>query len=157
MRKRYSLFAAVLFMCAAAVYWFYPTDENRIRKIIRKSERAIIAEDIDGLMDSISYNYTDDYGNSYLTLKRRFVTVFKRLSDIDIERNIIRISVADKRAETELEVRVIASSPSDPSKSAREYIIGDAGRAQTIKVFLEKSPHKWLITGVGGVLDRTNY
>ncbi len=148
MRRQYIFFSALLFLCAIVVYTLYPTDEKRIRKIINKSEKAIISEDVDKLMEFISYNYRDDYGNGYLQLKKTFQTAFKHLNNIDIERNIIKISVKDTLAEAELSIRVLASEGEE-----RGYIIGDAGNAKTIKVFFEKSPYKWLITKVDGVFD----
>lgn len=148
MKRRYIFFFALLLLCTIIIYVFYPTDENRIRKIINNSEKAIISEDVDKLMGFISYNYMDDYGNGYLKLKKTFLTVFKRLNDIDIERNIIKISVKDKLAEAELLIRVLASEGEE-----RGYIIGNAVNAKTIKVFFEKSPYKWLITKVEGVFD----
>lgn len=144
---------ALLFLCAAViVYIFYPTDEKRVRKIISNSEEAIISEDIDRLMEFVSYNYRDDYGNSYLLLKKRMQSVFGRLDDLEIESNIVKISVKDSDAEAELSVRVSVSEGED-----RVYIIGDAGMAQTIKVFFKKSPHKWLITEVEGIFNAEMY
>ena len=140
---------ALSFLCVAVViYIFYPTDEKRVRKIISNSEEAIISEDIDKLMEFVSYNYKDDYGNSYLLLKKRMQSVFGRLDDLEIERNIIKISVKNSDAEAELSVRVSVSEGED-----RVYIIGDAGMAQTIKVFFKKSPYKWLITEVEGMFN----
>lgn len=143
---------ALSFLCVAVVvYIFYPTDEKRVRKIISNSEEAIISEDIDRLMEFVSYNYRDDYGNSYLLLKKRMQSVFGHLDDIKIERNIVKISVKDSDAEAELSVRVSVSEGED-----RVYIIGDAGMAQTIKVFFKKSPYKWLITEVEGMFDKSH-
>ncbi len=149
MKKRFVPSLALSFLCVAVVvYIFYPTDEKRVRKIISNSEEAIISEDIDRLMELVSYNYIDDYGNSYLMLKKRMQSVFGRLDDIEIERSIIKISVKDSDAEAELSVRVSVSEGED-----RVYIIGDAGMAQTIKVFFKKSPYKWLITEVEGMFN----
>lgn len=157
MKRRYIFFFALLLLCTIIIYVFYPTDENRIRKIINNSEKAIISEDVDKLMGFISYNYMDDYGNGYLKLKKTFQTTFKHLNDIDIEKNIIKISVKDKLAEAELLIRVLASrpggSPVATENEERGYIIGNAVNAKTIKVFFEKSPYKWLITKVEGVFD----
>lgn len=149
-RKRHISLPALLFLCVVVIYIFYPTDEKRIRRVINNSEEAIVSEDINKLMEFISYNYRDDYGNGYLQIKKTMQAAFKRLNDIEVERDIIKISVNESFAETELSVRVIASENKD-----RGYIIGDAGNPATIKVFFEKSPHKWLITKVKGVFNET--
>ena len=144
-RRRYISLFGLLFICAVAIYLFYPTDEKRIREVINNCEEAIVSEDIDELMKLLSYNYMDDYGNSYLQIKGKMQTVFRRLNEIEVERDIVKISIAEDHAEAELSVRVIASEGED-----RGYIIGNAGTADRIKVFFEKSPYKWLITKVEG-------
>lgn len=147
--KRWRYFIPLaLFLCAVVTFVFYPTDEKRIRKIINNAERAISSKDIDKLMDVISFNYKDDYGNGYLQIKKTAELAFRRLNDIEIEKNILAILVKEDNAEVELSVRVIASSIEG---EGRGYIIGDAGKAERIKVFFEKSPHKWLVTKVEGV------
>jgi hypothetical protein len=156
MKRSYSLFATVLFIIAAALYFLYPTDENRIRKTIKGGASAVMAEDIDGVMEYVSYNYNDRYGNNYLLLKKRLQNIFRRLDDIDIERNIVKISVKEKLAEVELSVRVLATPSSGPSPDGfeRAYLIGDAGEAADLKITLEKSSYKWLITEVDGLYGK---
>jgi hypothetical protein len=127
----------------------YPNDEKRIIKIIHKSQEAVILEDIDKLMGLISYNYRDNYNNGYIQIREIASNVFRRLSDIEIEKNIEKVSTAENTAEAVLSVRVIASDTED-----RGYILGDAARAETIKLFFEKSPHTWMITGVEGVFEK---
>lgn len=146
-------------MCAIALYVYYPTNENRIRRVISKSEKAIASEDIDKLMGLISYNYSDNYGNSYLKLKKTFETAFSRFDDINIERNIIKISDKDSLAEAELLIRVLASDPSasPESENARSYIIGDALDPVKVRIFLKKSPYKWLIIKAEGVFKDKKY
>ncbi|MEE8329653.1 MAG: hypothetical protein V3R54_06965 [Thermodesulfovibrionia bacterium] len=160
MKRRYIFFSALLLLSAIIVYVFYPTDKNRIRKVIGNCEEAVVAEDIDKLMKFISYNYRDEYGNGYLKLKKTLQTVFRRLDSIYIERNIKGISVNDKLAEAELSIRVLVSrpggSPVATENDEKRYIIGDAGNSRTIKVFFEKTSYKWLITKVDGVFDVKN-
>jgi hypothetical protein len=147
--RRGKLFLALAFLCVGvAVYLIYPTDENRIRKIISSSEEAVISEDIDGFMKAVSFNYSDDYGSNYLLLKKRMQSAFKSFDNINIERSIDRISVKDDNAEAELSVRVSVSSGDE-----REYIIGDAGKPQTIVIYFSKSSYEWLIIKVDVVLD----
>ncbi len=148
MSRRSYFFVLALSLCVIAVFVFYPTDKKRIRKVINSSGEAVIHEDIDGFMRYISYNYNDDYGGSYLFLRKRLEIVFKTLDDIDVEKDIMKISVRETQAQAELRVRVIASKGDN-----RGYIIGDAGKTQTIKVYFEKSPYKWKIIKVDGVFD----
>jgi len=148
--RRVILFLVLAFLCAGvAFYIFYPTDENRIRKILSNCEKAIVSEDIDGFMDAISFNYSDDYGNNYLLIKNRMQSAFKRFDNIAIEKSINRISVKDDNAEAELLFRVSVSAGEE-----REYIIGDAGEPQTVVVYFSKSSYKWLIIQVDGVFEK---
>ncbi len=122
---------------------FYPTEKSRIKKVINKSARAIRKEDVKGLMENISYNYTDDYGNNYLLLKKRMQMIFKRFDDIEIEKEFNEILVDGKNAEVMIIARVIATDDTE-----RGYIIGDAIDPETIKVYLEKIPYIWRIRKV---------
>ena len=135
-------------LCLISIYILYPTDEKRIISVINKSEDAVADKNIDKLMEYVSYNYRDDYGSSYIQIKKILQTVLSRLNDIKIERNITKISVRENFAGAELDVRVIASEGEH-----RGYIIGDAGQAVAIKIFFEKSSYKWLITKVEGVFE----
>jgi hypothetical protein len=146
--NRRLLYPVLFLLCIFIIYIIYPSDEKRIIQVIDKSEEAIINEDIEKLMDTISYNYMDGYGNGYLQVKHIMLNAFKRLDDIVVDRNILRISISDDTAEAELSVRAIATLGEE-----RGYIIGDAVEPETIKVFFEKSPHKWLITKVEGVFE----
>ena len=149
-KNRLTFVLAALILCAAAVYIFYPTDEKRIIRVINNSEDAVAEKNIDKLMEYVSYNYRDDYGSSYIQIKKILQTVLSRLNDIKIERTITKISVRENFAEAELDVRVIASEGKN-----RGYIIGDAGQAAAIKIFFEKSSYKWLITEIEGVFEKS--
>lgn len=140
------IFPLILFLSLIFLFVLYPTDEKRIRNILNYSEKAIVSEDVEKLMEFVSYNYRDDHGNGYIQIKKIMQTAFKRLNDIEIERNIIKLSVEEDYAEAELSVRVSASEGEE-----RGYIIGDIEKTKTIRVFFEKLPHKWLITKVDGV------
>ncbi len=149
MKRRYVFILTLLLLFIIIIYVFYPSDENRIRKTISSSEKAVISEDIDRFMESVSFNYQDDYGNNYLRLKKILQTSFKRLSDIGIEKNIRKISVNDPFAEVTILIRVTASDGHETG-----YIMGDAIDAKQISVFLQKSSYKWLIVKVEGVIDK---
>ncbi len=139
-----------LVLCLISIYVLYPTDERRIIRVVNKSEDAIVSEDIDKLMENVAYNYKDDHGNGYFQIKEILKIAFKRLNDLEVEKNITKISVKENAAEVELSVRVIALEGED-----KGYIIGDAVQAATIKVFFEKSSYKWLITKVEGVFEKS--
>ncbi|MBI4679740.1 MAG: hypothetical protein HY753_00635 [Nitrospirae bacterium] len=148
MKRWIIVFLTLSVLCLISIYVLYPTDERRIIRIINNSEDAIVEKNIDKLMEYVSYNYRDDYGASYIQIKKILQTLLSRLNDIKIERNITKISLRENFAEAELDVRVIALEGEN-----RGYIIGDAGQAAAIKIFFEKSSYKWLITKVEGVFE----
>ena len=128
----------------------YPSDEDCIRNIIAEIDAAIVDEDIDRIMEPISFNYMDNYGNSYLGLKKKLESVFRNLDIIDIERTIKNISINYTLAEFELSVRVLASMGEE-----KGYIFGNAVTPQAITIVLEKSADKWLIIRAEGLFNKT--
>jgi len=139
------VFLTIVIIC---ILIFFPTDKKRIWKVIVTSEKAIIDEELDGLMDNISYNYRDEYGGTYLLIKRRMEAVFKRLDNIEAEVQLVRISVDKKQAEAEINVKVTASYGED-----RSYIVGDPANWQNMKIYLKKSPYTWEVIKVSGLSD----
>ena len=139
------VFLIIIIIC---ILIFSPTDKKRIWKVIVASEKTIIDEDIDGLMEGISFNYRDEYGGTYLLIKRRMETVFKRLDNIDTEIQLVKISVDKKQAEADINVRVTASQG-----EGRSYIAGDPANWQNMKIYLEKLRYKWEVISVKGLFD----
>jgi len=133
----------VFILSVIAIIILYPSEESRIRGVINRAGRAIVEEDIDALMENISYNYADDYGNNYILLRKRMEMVFRRLDDIEIEKVFKDISVRDTDAEVMMRASVLASIGEE-----RGYIYGGGGGSGIVKVYLEKSPHKWRIKRV---------
>ena len=66
--KKYGLVLVVAAVIIAIV--LFPSEKKRIKKVIRTCEQAVINENSEALMSLISFNYLDDYGGSYLTLKK---------------------------------------------------------------------------------------
>jgi|GEM_PF-1817041 hypothetical protein len=141
----------VFILSVIAVLILYPTEEGRIRKVINRAEKAIVEEDIDALMENVSYNYADDYGNNYLLLRRRMEAVFRRLDDIEVEKVFRDISINDTEAEVMLRASVLATMGEE-----RGYIYGGAGGHDSVRVYLEKTAHRWRIRRVeleGGFME----
>ena len=136
--KRYG-FALVVAVVIIAIVVF-PSDKKRIRKAIRTCEQAIINENSEALMSLISFNYSDDYGGSYLMLKKRSERLFKTYDDYEIIADIVGITVNEGKAIADLKVSIIASEGNE-----RGYLLGDAGSHRKIKVYFEKDKFGWAI------------
>ncbi len=143
MGRKSHIFPALLMLAAVLLYALYPTDKKRIKIVIKDSTEAIVQEDIDRLMEHISFNYRDRHGGSYLLFKKRMEKVFTKFDEFDITTDIMKVSVEDDGAEVELKMSVIASE-----RAKRGYVIGDAVGAEDIRVFMEKSPYEWKVTEV---------
>ena len=111
-----------------------PTDRNRIKKVVGSCKTAILSKDISGFMEYLSFNYSDDYGNSYLLLKKRLSKLLDRFSDFEITADVMGIEIDENTAKVDLKLSVIASEGDD-----RGYLIGDAGWPQDIKAYFEKT------------------
>ncbi|MBI5663951.1 MAG: hypothetical protein HZC49_02500 [Nitrospirae bacterium] len=142
-RGRYR-YLVLIVLAAVLVAVFYPSDKKRINKVLKACSESVLNEDIGQLMEHISYNYRDDYGGSYLALKKRAEMVFSRFNDFEITADVMRISVDGERAEAQLKVSIIATED-----GRRGYFIGDAEKARDVRVLLEKSSYGWEIINIG--------
>lgn len=128
------------------MYIFLPTDERRITKLFKEGAEAIEKEDIDIVMSKISYNYRDEYGLTYLYIKRYLKSIFSKMSNIKIEYENFNIKVNGKNAIAEFDVRVIATLGDETG-----YFFGDLSNPEHLKFALEKQRTKWLIIKAEGL------
>lgn len=128
------------------LYLLWPSDESRIKKLFNEGSRAIEKEDLDAVMSKVSFNYSDEYGLTYLYLKESMKSVFKQMSDIKIEYENLNIKVNDKIAKADMDVRIIATIGNDTG-----YIFGDLPKPVHLKFTLEKERTKWLVTKTEGL------
>ena len=146
MSKKTVIALAILILSPLVIYFLWPSDENRIKKLFKEGAAAIEQEKIDDVMSKVSFNYTDDHGLAYITLKEGFGRVFQEMSGIKIDYEIINITVKDRAASADLDLRVIASYGQDTG-----YFVGDAAKPAHMKFYLEKERTKWLVIKSEGV------
>ncbi len=131
----------LLVVSPVVVYVLWPSDEARIRKLLRETAAAVEAEDMDRVMSSFDFAYRDAHGLSYLLLKRTLKREFGRVSDIEVDYEGLTVTVRDKKAGATLDLRVIATMG-----EARGYCLGDFDTPFSISVGLRKTPTgKWLV------------
>jgi len=128
------------------IYFLWPTDEARIKRLFKEGAKAVEARKVDDVMSKVSYAYTDRNGLSYAALKQGMESEFRSMSNIRIEYEITQIEVRDKAATTRMDVRVIASYGNDTG-----YVVGDAARPAQLIFSLEKGPTGWLISSSEGL------
>ena len=128
------------------LYLLWPSDESRIKKLFKEGSRAIEKEDLDAVMSKVSFNYSDEYGLTYLYLKESMKSVFKQMSDIKIEYENLNIKVNEKTATADMDVRIIETIGNDTG-----YVFGDLPKPVHLKFTLEKERTKWLVTKTEGL------
>jgi hypothetical protein len=146
MSRKSVIILVLLIMAPVIIYFLWPSDESRIRKLFREGAKAIEQEKIDEIMTAVSFNYTDEYGLTYLYVKEGMMRVFQRMDSIKVEYVITRLEVKDAAAAAELDIRVIASEGNDTG-----YALGDAARPMHMKFTLEKQRTTWLVIRTEGL------
>lgn len=146
MSKKTVISLASLILSSLIIYVLWPSDESRIKKLFREGAEAIEQEKIDDVMSPVSFNYTDGQGLSYITIKEGMGRVFQKMSGIKIDYEIKNITIKDRTATADLDIRVIASYGQDTG-----YAVGDAAKPAHMKFFLEKERAKWLVIKTEGL------
>lgn len=146
MSRKTIIFLVLLIIAPVIVYLLWPSDESRIKKLFREGTGAVQQEKLDEVMAKVSFNYTDEYGLTYLFIKEGMTRLFLNMDNIKIEYEITRIEIKDKAATAELDIRVLATHGSDTG-----YIAGDLPKPLHMKFSLEKERTTWLITKTEGL------
>ena len=146
MSKKSVIFLVILILAPLIIYFLWPSDENRIRKLFREGAKAIEQEMIDEVMSRVAFNYTDDNGLSYIAIKEGMGRVFQQMSGIKVEYEIINITVKNRSAAVDLDIRVVASYGQETG-----YTVGDAAKPARMKFYLEKERTKWLVSKTEGI------
>jgi len=146
MSRKSIIFLFLLILAPVIIYFLWPSDESRIKKLIKEGAQAIEKKEVDNVMSKVSFTYQDDYGLSYALLKKVLEDQFRVMSDIKVEDENLKIDVKENSASAELDVRVIATMGNQTG-----YIIGDIKKPEHLKFTLEKERVKWLVTKTEGL------
>ncbi|OGW32388.1 MAG: hypothetical protein A2X54_07900 [Nitrospirae bacterium GWF2_44_13] len=133
-------------MSPVLIYFLWPSDESRIKKLIKEGAAAIEKEEIDKVMSKVSFSYQDEKGLNYILIKKILESQFKAMSGIKVEHENLKIEVKDKSASAYFDLRIIATMGNDTG-----YIIGDLKAPTRIKLFLEKERATWLVIKIEGI------
>ncbi len=146
MSRKTIISLGLLILSPLIIYFLWPSDENRIKKLFKEGAKAIEEEKLDDVMSKVSFNYTDNQGLAYITIKEGMSRVFQQMSGIKIEYEIKNISINDAVATADLDLRVIASCGEEAG-----YVVGDAATPAHMKFFLEKERASWLVAKTEGL------
>lgn len=146
MSRKAIIFLVIFIITPVIICFLWPSDESRIKKLVKEGATAVENENIDNVMSKVSFNYSDDYGLNYLYLKEEMKKIFQRMDHIMIEYEIRDIEVKDKSATVAVDIRVIATYGQDTG-----YFMGDAVDPAEVIFSLEKVRAKWLVKSTTGL------
>jgi glutamine amidotransferase-like uncharacterized protein len=146
MSKKSIAFLVLLIISPVIIYLLWPSDESRIKKLFREGARAVEARNVEDVMSKVSFNYSDEHGLSYITLKQAVERTLKQMSGIQVEYEIKKIEIKDEKGVAAVDLRVIATLGKETG-----YVVGDAARPAHLTFSLEKERTRWLVTKVEGL------
>jgi hypothetical protein len=146
MHKKSPILLFTLFVLSLILYFLWPSDESKIRKLFKEGSQAIEKEDLDAVMSKVSFNYRDEYGLTYFYIKESMKSVFRQMGDIKIEYENLEIKINDKNATADTDLRIVATVGNNTG-----YIMGDLAKPAHLRFILEKERGKWLVTKTEGL------
>jgi hypothetical protein len=146
MHKKSLILLFTLFALSVILYFLWPSDESKIRKLFKEGSQAIEKEDLDAVMSKVSFNYRDEYGLTYFYIKESMKSVFRQMGDIKIEYENLEIKINDKNATADTDLRIVATVGNNTG-----YIMGDLAKPAHLRFILEKERGKWLVTKTEGL------
>ncbi|MEK6690812.1 MAG: hypothetical protein AABY78_05875 [Nitrospirota bacterium] len=143
-RIRYILLGGLLLALSFFLIKFvFVSEEKKISRVIEAGEKALEAKDLDGCMKRLSYNYSDEYGLSYLQVKKFLERFFHEFQKIDIEKEILNIEVKEKDARVSMNLIIVVTLQEQTG-----YFLGTHAKPELIKIDLEKVRTNWLVKKV---------
>jgi uncharacterized protein (UPF0248 family) len=123
------------------------SDEARIKRGVKDGVRAIEGKDLEKCMSSVSLHYKDEYGLTYLGVKRLLNRIFHEFEAFEIDLENLRIALHEKGtafATFDLKVRVIY-------RGQQAYLLGSGDGANRVKMSFAREGGRWRVTQVEGV------
>lgn len=152
MSKKTAALVLILMALPIAVYFLWPSDTSRIKKLVKEGAEAVEKEDIEGVMSKISRAYRDDFGLNYMMIKHLLGRQFEAVSDMEVEYESLKIKVDGRNAVAEMDVLVLATIDGETG-----YILGDLRESAHARFYLGKEGAKWLVLKTEGIAGEGRY
>ena len=146
MSKKTITLLFIVVLAPVILYLLWPSDEARIKKLLKEGTEAVEQEDLENVMSKVSFNYRDDYGLTYLYIKEYMKKYFQQMSEINVEYENLRIEVHEKTASAEMDVRVVAQIGTD-----KGYVFGDYPNPEHLTFTLQKERTTWYVIKTEGL------
>lgn len=150
MSKKSIALLIIIFAAPVIIYLLWPTEEARIKKLVRQSAQAIEEENIEDAMSVVSFNYQDQYGLSYLLIKKGLEQYFQKYSDMEVEYEGLRVEVAEgaQEATVSMGLSVLAMRGQDMG-----YVLGGDGPVHFALKLKKGGPlKKWQVVEASGFM-----
>jgi ketosteroid isomerase-like protein len=132
----------LLIAAPVLIYLLWPTDEARIRKLVREASASLEAEDLDAFMGHVSFQYSDDHGLSYLLLKRLLEREFEVREDIRVSYRDLHVEVKKDKATAVMDIEISARRGHGPPVA----VMGGGDERVVLSLTLNKERlGKWLV------------
>lgn len=146
MSKKTIIFLFILILAPVIIYLLWPSDEARIKKMLKEGISAVEQEDLENVMSKVSFNYRDEYGLTYIYIKEYMQNIFRQMDEINIEYENLQIKVYENTASVEMDVRVVAQIGTDTG-----YVFGDYPNPEQLTLTLQKERTKWYLIKTEGL------
>lgn len=146
MSKKGIAIIVLLIAVPIIIFFIWPSETARIRKMIKKGAAGFEEKNIEEVMACVSYTYQDEYGMTYLLIQKGVERLFKQLDKMKIEYKNLEITVDKKTATANLDIRVIGTRGEHT-----QYVLGDFDTPLHISFTLGKERMKWLVVGTEGL------
>jgi hypothetical protein len=141
---------AALFLVLAAGFMLWPQNSERsIRKLLGKCAASIENRSIEGALSGVSFAYRDEFGLSYLVLKRLFEKAFARMSELDVQYAVTDVRVLKDSATVGLEVAVSAFV-----EGQTQYVLGSPHNREQMILKLAREELGWRVVSSSGMPGR---
>ena len=146
MSKKTIIFLFILILAPVIIYLLWPSDEARIKKMLKEGISAVEQEDLENVMSKVSFNYRDEYGLTYIYIKEYMQNIFRQMDEINIEYENLQIKVYENTASVEMDVRVVAQIGTDTG-----YVFGDYPNPEQLTLTLQKERTNWYLIKTEGL------
>ena len=146
MSKKTIIFLFILILAPVIIYLLWPSDEARIKKMLKEGMSAVEQEDLENVMSKISFNYRDEYGLTYIYIKEYMKNIFRQMDEINVEYENLQIKVYENTASVAMDVRVVAQIGTDTG-----YVFGDYPNPEQLTLTLQKERTKWYVIKTEGL------
>ncbi|MCK4648887.1 hypothetical protein KAT51_05125 [bacterium] len=114
------LLVLILIVVAYQAFNYFTSEDRRLKIIINRGQEAIEREDLGGCMRYISQDYSDEYSQTYQSIKEDAKKVFERYDEINIWIRKREIILKENEAEVNLGIILSAESPEIGSIKGQE-------------------------------------